>query len=272
MNRSIFYAAALFACSTAHPPPSAPSVQQSAPLSAPTLKGIETADLDRSAKPCDDFYQFATGAWHAANPIPPSMDRWSRRWKAGEQNKEKLRDILEELSHGHWPEGTVEQLVADHYASCMDEKKIDAAGVSPLKPLFAEIDRVKDVKGVQRMIRRLHELGIRAPFGLREWPDWHQPSRVIGAVFASGLGLPDRDYYVRTELRFVEARDKYRLHVQKMLELAGRAKPKTTADAILSLETRLAKVSLERAARRNPKNIDHLMTFEELQALAPALD
>ena len=117
MNRTILCAVVLVACSAAA---SSPQV----------LKGIETADLDRGAAPCEDFYQFATGAWHAANPIPPSMDRWSRRWKAAEQNKEKLRDILEELSRGNWPQGSVEQLVGDHYASCMDEQSIDAAAVS----------------------------------------------------------------------------------------------------------------------------------------------
>src|SRR6266851_6431058 len=149
MIRTLFFAAALVGCATPKTPP--PQEQQ------PGLKGVETTDLDRTVNPCEDFYQFANGAWRGANPIPASMQRWSRRWKAGEQNKEKLRDILEELSRSRWPEGSVEQLVGDHYASCMDETSIDAAGIAPLTPLFAEIDRVKDANGVQRTIRRLHE-------------------------------------------------------------------------------------------------------------------
>jgi len=259
MNRTILCAVVLVACSAAA---SSPQV----------LKGIETADLDRGAAPCEDFYQFATGAWHAANPIPPSMDRWSRRWKAAEQNKEKLRDILEELSRGNWPQGSVEQLVGDHYASCMDEQSIDAAGAAPLGPIFAEIDRIKDVKSLQRVIRRLHELGLPAPFAFRSWIDWHQPSRTIASVLGGGLGLPDRDYYLKTEARFEEAREKYRAHLERMLALAGRPEPKTSAERIFSLEMRLAKASMDRVARRDPKNLDHLMSFAQVQALAPGID
>src|SRR5262249_43795734 len=121
MNRTILCAVVSVGWSAAAPPPQG-------------LKGIETADLDRGATPCEDFYQSATGAGPAANPIPPSMDRWSRRWKAAEQSKEQLRDILEELSRGNRPEGGVEQLGAEHYASCMDGQSTEAAGDAPLKP------------------------------------------------------------------------------------------------------------------------------------------
>jgi len=118
MTKRILMLAAALACSTPKPTPS-----QS------PLKSISTADLDRAASPCDDFYQFANGAWRRDNPIPPSMDRWSRRWKSGEENKEKLRDILEELAKKPGPQGSVEQLVGDYYGSCMDEARIDAAGL-----------------------------------------------------------------------------------------------------------------------------------------------
>src|SRR5260370_15494652 len=143
MIRPLLFAAALVGCAAPKPPPP-PQQQQHG------LKGVETTDLDRTVNPCEDFYQFANGAWRAENPIPASMQRWSRRWKAGEQNKEKLRDILEELSHSRWPEGSVEQLVGDHYASCMYETSIGAAGIAPLTPLFPEVDRVKDAKAVHR--------------------------------------------------------------------------------------------------------------------------
>ncbi len=264
MIRTLFFAAALVGCATPKTPP--PQEQQ------PGLKGVETTDLDRAVSPCEDFYQFANGAWRGANPIPASMQRWSRRWKAGEQNKEKLRDILEELSHSHWPEGSVEQLVGDHYASCMDETSIDAAGIAPLTPLFAEIDRVTDAKGVQRVIRRLHELAVPAPFGFGSSVDQHEPSRVIAGVFAAGLGLPDRDYYFKTEPRFADARAKYLAHLESMLALAGRPNPKVSAEAIFSFETRLAKASLDNVALRDPKNTDHPMTFEALQKLSPGID
>src|SRR2546423_11900785 len=138
----------------------------STPVKTPETAGksIETADLDRAADPCTDFFQFSNGAWRAANPIPASMDRWSRRWQAGETNKERLRDILEELAKGHWPEGSVEQQVADHYSSCMDTTAIDAAGIKPLEPWFSEIDAIKAPADVQRGIRKLHHVLVPVPF------------------------------------------------------------------------------------------------------------
>jgi putative endopeptidase len=97
--------------------------------------GIETADLDRSANPCNDFYQFCNGAWRAANPIPATMDRWSRRWAAGESNKDQLKVILEAASAKHdLPKGSVDQLIGDYYAACIDESRVTQAGATPIKP------------------------------------------------------------------------------------------------------------------------------------------
>src|SRR5260221_13003929 len=153
------------------------------------LKGVEIADLDRKADPCEDFFEFATGAWRAANPTPASTQRGSRRWQAGEQNKEKLRDILEDLSRGRWPEGSVEQQVADHYGSCMDEKVIDAAGVTPLAPLLAEIDKVQNAADVQRVIPRLQDLAVGAPFGFGSFTRQHQPTPTNPGGAAGRPGL-----------------------------------------------------------------------------------
>jgi endothelin-converting enzyme/putative endopeptidase len=242
---------------------------------APALKGIEAGDLDRSVAPCADFYEFANGAWRVANPIPPSMTRWSRRWAAGESAKEQLKVILDEVSASTaWPKGSVEQLIGDHYAACMDEKRIDELGLEPLRPLLAEIDGLTDIAGVQRMIRRFHEMSIRVPFGLVATPDSHDPSQVIADVFASGLGLPDRDYYVKTEPRFQEAREKYRSHVMRMLELAGarRAEARQAAAAVFGMEKQLAVASLDNVALRDPKATDHKTTFVDLTNLAPDID
>src|ERR1039458_8445288 len=95
-----------------------------AAFAQPAPVGIETADLNRSVNPCNDFYQFSNGAWRAANPIPATMDRWSRRWAAGEANKDQLKVILEEASAKHdLPKGSVDQLIGDYYAACMDESR-----------------------------------------------------------------------------------------------------------------------------------------------------
>jgi len=133
-----------------------------------------------------------------------------------------------------WPKGSVEQLIGDHYASCMDEARVEALGLEPLRPLLAEIDGLTDIAGVQRIVGRLHEIAIPIPFGLTGSPDPHDPTRVIADLYASGLGLPDRDYYVKTEPRFQEAREKYRVHVAHVIELSGksRAESRRMAEAL----------------------------------------
>jgi endothelin-converting enzyme/putative endopeptidase len=261
MTRPVLLLAAAIACTSQKPQPTPPQSES---------KGIYGADLDRAVGPCDDFYQFANGSWRAANPIPASMDRWSRRWKSGEENKEKLRHILEELARGHWQQGSVEQLVGDYYGSCMNEARIDAAGITPLAPLLAQIAAMQSAQDVQRIIRRLNELAVRAPFSLASTPDQHQPARTIADIGAAGLGLPDRDYYLKPEARFAQAREQYHAHLSGMLELAGR--PAQEENAVFELEKRLAQASLDNVALRDPKNTDHVIAFSQLQQLAPHFD
>src|SRR5205814_1822311 len=137
MNRArvALLAAAVAACASQKGPTAPPPAQQ---------HGVELSDIDRGANPCTDFFQFANGAWRKANPIPASMQRWSRRWQAGEKNKERLKDILEEISRrSDWPGGSVERIVGDDYASCMDEARAEASGIAPLAPMLAEIDGIR---------------------------------------------------------------------------------------------------------------------------------
>jgi putative endopeptidase len=242
---------------------------------APAQHGIEVGDLDRKADPCTDFAQYANGTWHAQNPIPSYMDRWSRRWQAGEEAKDQLKEILEDVSKkSDWPKGSVEQLIGDYYGSCMDEKQINKLGLAPAEPLLKQIDAMKTQADLQRMIRTLHEIGAFVPFGLIAQPDNHEPSQTIAYIFASGLGLPDRDYYIKTEPRFQEAREKYVVHVTNMFKLAGYndVKAKSAADTVFRLEKKLAENSLDNVALRDPKNTDHKTSYAELKKLAPAMD
>ena len=153
-------------------------------------KGIETGDLNRTVDPCTDFYEFANGTWRSNNPIPPSMPRWSRRWAAGEMNKEQLKGILDEVTGKEWPKSSVEQLIGDYYGSCMDEASANKLGVKSIEPLLADIDGMKNAADVQRMIRRFHELAINVPFGLAAASDNHNPTQVIAEIYASGLDFP----------------------------------------------------------------------------------
>ncbi|HWC66247.1 MAG TPA: M13 family metallopeptidase N-terminal domain-containing protein, partial [Thermoanaerobaculia bacterium] len=206
-------------------------------------KGIETADLDRTVDPCADFYEFANGAWRKANPIPESTPRWSRRVAAHEANARRVEEILAEVSRRtDWPKGSVERLIGDHYASCMDETAIEAAGLAPLAPLLGEIDGIRNPADVQRVIRRLHDLAVPVPFGVAGALDYEEPSRYVGSVVAGTLGMGDRDPYVKTEPRFAEMRGKYRRHVARVLALGGMPESAAgpAADAVVELESRLA--------------------------------
>jgi putative endopeptidase len=237
--------------------------------------GIQVGDLDRKADPCTDFAQYANGTWHAQNPIPSYMDRWSRRWQAGEQAKEQLKDILDDVSRKtDWPKGSVEQLIGDYYGSCMDQTRINKAGLIPAEPLLKQIDAMKNQADLQRMIRQLNEVGAFVPFALFAQPDNHDPGQTIANIFASGLGLPDRDYYLKTEPRFQDARAKYLVHVANMLKLAGydEVKAKAAASTVFEFEKKLAENSLDNVALRDPKNTDHKITYADLKKLTPEFD
>ena len=238
------------------------------------LVGIETADLDRKAQPCDDFYEFSNGAWRAQNPIPASMDRWSRRWQAGEANKDQLRVILDDLSAKQWQAGTPAQLTGDFYAACTNIKAIDAQGMKPIEPMLAEIDAINDTASLGREIGRIEALGVPAPFFFAASQDVHEPTRVIAEIGAAGLGLPDRDYYVKQEKRFIDARAGYLVYVAKILTLAG-TKPEEArngAETVMKLESALAKASLDNVALRDPHAVDHPMQVDALSKMTPDFD
>src|SRR5579862_9005011 len=190
--------------------------------SSQSLHGIDLNDLDRKAAPCDDFFEFANGTWRANNPIPASMTRWSKRWQAGETSKDKLREILESAAaNANAPKGSTEQIIGDYYGACMDEAKVNARGMEPIQPWIAKIDAARDMAALQEVMAEMHDIVVNAPFVLSSQQDPHKPTWVLADFGASGLGLPDRDYYLKTEPRFKDAREKYVVHVAAMFKLAG---------------------------------------------------
>jgi putative endopeptidase len=242
---------------------------------ASSLRGIDLTDLDRKVDPCNDFYEFANGTWRAKNPIPASMDRWSKRWAAGESSKDELKEILDTAAADkNAPRGSNEQIIGDYYGACMDESRVNARGMEPLKPWFARIDAAKDMEDLQRVMADMHDILVTDPFALGSQTDPHKPSWVLADIGASGLSLPDRDYYLKPEARFKEAREKYIAHIVAMFKLAGwdEKTSAAAAQAIMTMETKLAEVSLDNVALRDPAATDHNTTFAQLQAMAPHID
>jgi putative endopeptidase len=244
-------------------------------LSAQEQRGVYLDDIDKTVNACENFYDYANGAWRAANPIPASMQRWSRRWAAGELSKEQLRVILDDVTkRTDYPKGSIDQQISDFYRACMDEEAVEAAGLKPIAPLLAQIERIDGPASLQKTIADLHRLQINVPFGTSSMSDNRDPNQVITRVYAAGLGLPDRDYYVRTEPRFADARVKYREHIAKIFELAGsgKAAAKQAAEKVFALETRLALMHLDNVALRNPRATDHKYMVATLQKMTPHFD
>ena len=233
-------------------------------------RGVDMSILDKTCKPCEDFYHYASGAWLAKNPVPAAYPSWGRFNELAERNRELLRQILEgAAANTKAASGSNEQKIGDFYASCMDEKQINAQGVKPLEPEFARIDSIQTTDGLQSEVAWLQAMGVGAVFEFGSTQDAKNSTQVIGGAEQGGLGLPDRDYYTKTDDKSKQIRQQYQEHVAKMLQLAGDspAKASSEAEAILNLETKLADASLTRVERRDPEKTYHKMDRSELQAL-----
>jgi putative endopeptidase len=234
--------------------------------------GVELTVMDRTCKPCEDFYHYASGEWLAKNPVPPAYPAWGRFNELAERNRELLHQILESaMANAKAAPGTNEQKIGNFYASCMDEKQINADGAKPLEPEFQRIDNIRSAQDFQNEVARLQSMGVRAPFAFGSTQDAKNSSEVIGGADQGGLGLPDRDYYTRTDDKSKQLRQQYQEHVAKMMGLVGDDNAKASAEAatILELETRLAKASMTRVDRRDPDKTYHRMDRAQLRTLTP---
>jgi len=238
---------------------------------AKTVPGFDIHALDTKVAPCDDFYQFACGGWRAANPIPADRSNWGRFEELRERNLEVLHGILEKDAAADPKRTPIQRQVGDFYAACMDEKGIAAKGTAPLAPDLDRIAHLAGVDGLPDLVAHLHRTGVEAFFRFNSRQDYADATRFEAAADQGGLGLPDRDYYLKTDPKSVEQRGLYRQHVGRMLALLGEPADRAEADAaaILGFETELAKASLDRVTRRNPRKVYHELAVADLQALTP---
>jgi endothelin-converting enzyme/putative endopeptidase len=244
------------------------------PPKTPIVPSFDIKALDTKADPCVDFYQYSCGTWLAQNPIPADQSTWGRFSELAERNRQILYNILEEASANDPRRDQVTREIGDFFAACMDTADIDKRGVAPIKPELDRIDALKTKQEIPAEIVRLHRLGVGAFFGFDSTQDAKDSEQVIAEVDQGGLGLPDRDYYVKDDAKAVELRNQYLAHVQKMLELLGDAseKAKSKAAAIMKIETELAKGSQDRVTRRDPNATYHKMTVHELFSLCPFIE
>ena len=238
------------------------------------VSGFDFSSIDRSVSACQDFNQFANGGWIAKNPIPGAYSVWGRFTQLDEQNLNVLHDILEGLVKKPKLAPGNEQKIADFYSSCMDEPKIEAAGVKPLEPEMQRIARISDLLSLEDEIANFHAHRIPAVFGFGASQDFKDSSQVIAQLVQGGLGLPDRDYYISSDAKSKATRDEYQKHIARTFELMGDAPDQAAKEAsvVMRIETKLAENSSTRVQRRNPEANYHPMTKGELIGLTPDFD
>ncbi len=248
---------------------------QDTPLtSLPYSPSLDLSSMNRAVDPCTDFYQYACGSWIKNNPIPPDQARWNVYSKLATENQRFLWGILEQAAKPSTTRTPVETEIGDYFNACMDEAAREKSGAAPLQ---AELDKVAALKSVADLAAflahtHLNSAGGQFLFGFSSGQDFADSSRVIAFLGAGGLGLPDRDYYTKTDPKSVEIRQRYLDHIQKMLELAGEpsVQAQTDAQTVMSIETALAKASLTRVEQRDPHKLFHPYTLAKLQQLTPA--
>ncbi len=235
--------------------------------------GLDLSAIDKSVNPCDDFYQYACGTWLKNNPIPADESSWGRFNNMHDTNQKILRGILED-SEAHMDRSETDQKIGAFYQSCMDEATLDKLGKQPLQPELDEIAQIKDNAGLLKEVVRLHEHQNSVLFHFNSSPDPNNARQTIADLDQGGLGLPEKDFYLRTDPRSQEIRTKYVAHIAKMFELLGvdAAVASKKAAEVMSMETALAKVSLDVTARRDPQNVLHITSVSDLRKMSPDFD
>jgi putative endopeptidase len=236
--------------------------------------GFDVRSLDRSADPCADFYKFSCGGWMTANPLPADQARYGRFDALADRNRLLLRDQLEAAAAAKPGRTAIEQKIGDFYASCMDERAIDARGTAVLKTDLDRIAALKTKKELAALVAQLFRDGAPVFFNFGSEQDAKDSTKVIAGLDQGGLGMPDRDYYFKTDQKSVDLRTQYVLHVERMLALLGSTsiEAEKKAQVIMSIETALADGSFDRVTRRDPEKVYHKMKVSELVALGPEFD
>jgi endothelin-converting enzyme/putative endopeptidase len=256
---------------------STPAKPAETPLTAlPYTPGLDVSAMDRTTDPCIDFYQYACGGWIKSNPIPSDEASWSTYAKLTRETQRYLWGVLDRLAMNTGGRNAVQQKIGDYFAACMDEAAVEKLGAAPLKPHFDRIASMASKKELPQVLALL-QLATGSEklfFGFGSNQDFADASQVIAFATSGGIGLPDRDYYLKDDEKSKEIRANYVAHVARTFQLLGDSPDVAARNAkkVMDIETALAKASLARVDRRDPYKLFHKMEVKSLQALTPEFD
>ncbi len=229
--------------------------------------GIDLAARDLTVRPGDDFYRYADGRWLDSNQIPPDRTRWGSFGELDERAQQQVLGIVQSLP-ADAPEGSNDQKVGDYYRAFMDTSAIDQKGIEPVRAAIDTITQARDYHELTRLMGR-PDLALKGPLRIGISIDQKDPDRYDVIITQSGLGMPDRDYYLKDDPVYVALRAKYVAHISRMLTLIGEQQPEAEARAILDAETQIAKLHWPAAKRRERDLTYNPRTRVELEAMAP---
>jgi putative endopeptidase len=265
----------LLAAGTAMAQSPAPSpADATKPAPPPAIKSFDLSAIDKTADPCTDFYQYSCGNWVKSNPIPGDQVRWARSFSlVGERNRYLLWQELDAAAKS--PSSPLQKQFGDYFAACMDTSLVEKKGLTPIEPAWKQIAALSEAKQIPALLGNLDNDGT--PDGFFEFgvsQDDKDSSKQIAQIFQGGLSLPDRDYYLVDSKRFTTIRAQYVEHLKKMFTLAGDTPEQAAqeADAVMKIETALAKASTSRTDLREPANRYHIYTVADFQKTTPAFD
>ena len=236
--------------------------------------GIDVANLDRSVTPNQDFYQFACGGWMQAHPLTDEYGRFGSFDLLAENNRKQMQGLIEELAAKKSEPGSVARKIGDLYNMAMDTVKLNGDGSTPIQPVLEKIKAVKTPKEMVTLVAEMTRQGFGPYFGIYIGPDDMNSSMNLVQTYQGGLGLGDRDYYLKEDEHSKEIRTKYQEHIVKMFELAGweEKEARQAAADVMAIETRLAEAAYEKVKMRDPHANYHKMSVEELKKEIPGID
>lgn len=234
-----------------------------------TYKGFNLNNLDTTAEACDNFYQYAIGGWLKNNPVPNTESRWSSFNVVNETNNKKLKAILEEYSNGDFSAASMEQKIGDFYASVMDSAKAEQLGLNPIKKELTEIDEIESTEDLTLLIAKHKKIGVNSLMGLYIGQDDKRSDQYIAHLYQSGLGLPDRDYYLKDDEKSLTIQKAYKEHISAIFQLAKFENSDVLAETAYELENRLANASMSRVDRRMPEKTYNKYSYTGLQIEYP---